>query len=336
VAAEERAAAGLGRIRGLARRWLPGGAARLPAHLERNLRTLDPATEAQLRRSLIEHYFAGSPSGYLDTEIGRRDLDAHLFHRLARHRRVIVPWLDHARPLRGARILEIGCGTGSSTVALAEQGADVTGVDIDEPALAVARDRVRLHAERATLVSCNATRVAERFAGERFDFIIYFAALEHMTHPERLESIAGTWAMLSSGGLFVVIETPNRLWYFDGHTALLPFFHWLPEDLAFEYTRFSQRTNFREIYREDTPERRQHFLRRGRGVSFHEFELAIGPAAQLEVVSSLHEFAGRRRLLPWPRRAPMARSYSRILARVGPAGVHEGFYQQDLDLILRK
>ncbi len=330
------ATAGIGRIRRLARRLLGGDAAAIPAHLERNFRPLDPAAQAQLRRSLIEHYFADSPPGYLDTEIGRKDLEAHQFHRLARNRRVIVPWLDQAFPLKGARILEIGCGTGASTVALAEQGAEVIGVDIDEPAMAAARDRARLHGERATFVSCNATEVAERFAGERFDLIIYFAALEHMTHEERLESMAGTWAMLPSGGLWVVIETPNRLWYFDGHTALLPFFHWLPEDLAFKYARFSQRTNFREIYREDGQERRQHFLRRGRGVSFHEFELAIGPAAQLEVASSLHHFEKRRRLLPSLRRASTAQSYRQLLARLGPPGVHEGFYQEDLDLILRK
>jgi methylase of polypeptide subunit release factors len=29
-----------------------------------------------------------------------------------------------------ARVLEIGCGTGSSVMALVEQGSDVTGVDV--------------------------------------------------------------------------------------------------------------------------------------------------------------------------------------------------------------
>lgn len=194
------ATTGLSRIRRLARRVLDGGAAPIPAHLERNVRPLDPATEAQVRRSLLDHYFADAPPGYLETEIGGKDLEAHPFHRLARNRRVIVPWLDQTRSLAGARILEIGCGTGASTVALAEQGAEGVGVDIDEPAMAAARDRCRLHGQRATIVSCNATKLAERFAGERFDFIIFFAALEHVTHEERLASIGSTWRMLPSGG----------------------------------------------------------------------------------------------------------------------------------------
>lgn len=41
----------------------------------------------------------------------------------------------------GARILDVGCGTGRHSVALAEAGCDVTGVDISEKMLAVAGDR---------------------------------------------------------------------------------------------------------------------------------------------------------------------------------------------------
>ena len=68
-----------------------------------------------------------------------------------------------------------------------------------------------------------------------------------MVHEERLQAIADTWTMLRPGDLWCVIETPNRLWHTDTHTALLPFYHWLPDDLAFKYARFSQRTNFREM-----------------------------------------------------------------------------------------
>ena len=34
--------------------------------------------------------------------------------------------------------------------------------------------------------------------------------------------------MLAPGGLWAVVETPNRLHYFDDHSAKLPFHHWLP------------------------------------------------------------------------------------------------------------
>jgi hypothetical protein len=65
------------------------------------------------------------------------------------------------------------------------------------------------------------------------------------------------------------------------HTSWLPFFQWLPDDLAFKYSRFSPRFNFGGMYGEETAERMLHFLRRGRGVSFHEFSLTMKPAETL-------------------------------------------------------
>src|SRR6185295_3548288 len=73
------------------------------------------------------HFFGESTEAYLASAEGREDLAAHLEGRLRLDRMKVAPWLDATRPLRGCRILEIGCGTGSSTVALAEQGAEVTG-----------------------------------------------------------------------------------------------------------------------------------------------------------------------------------------------------------------
>ena len=43
--------------------------------------------------------------------------------------------------LSSARVLDAGCGTGRVSIRLAELGYDVTGVDLDESMLAVARER---------------------------------------------------------------------------------------------------------------------------------------------------------------------------------------------------
>lgn len=59
--------------------------------------------------------------------------------RLERFRREVIPWLAGTRDLSGASILEVGCGLGASTLALAEQGAHVTAIDIDEAAVAGAK-----------------------------------------------------------------------------------------------------------------------------------------------------------------------------------------------------
>src|SRR6266850_7471643 len=103
----------------------------VPDGIKANFRTIDKPQLDLIERSIRNHYFASSPEGYLSTEWGRNDLEDHLFRRLDTDRNLIIPWLDEARPLRNASILEIGCGTGCSTVALAEQGAQVTAIDVD-------------------------------------------------------------------------------------------------------------------------------------------------------------------------------------------------------------
>jgi len=174
------------------------------------------------------------------------------------------------------------------------------------------------------------------FSGRHFDFIIFFAALEHMTHDERMIAMNCTWNMLSKGDLWCVIETPNRLWFYDGHTSLLPFYHWLPDDLAFKYSQFSSRQSFGEQYHEMSAEAMQHFLRRGRGVSFHEFELTMDRVEKLDVVSSLPVFLNKKNILRkflWSLTADSR--YESFLASIVPK-IHRGFYQGSLDLIIRK
>ncbi len=261
----------------------------------------------------------------------QRDLKAQLTGRLERDRSTIVPWLDQTCSLNGLRILEIGCGTGSSTVALAEQGATVVGIDIDESALKVARDRCDVYGVEADFHFGNAESVST-LSDDQFDCVIFFACLEHMTVSERLTSLRKVWQLLPTEGLLVVVETPNRLWFFDQHTSLLPFFNWLPDELAFRYSTLSERSNFRELYRDYTDETRMHFLRRGRGVSFHEFDLAIGPTTDLDVASSLVSFRG----LPgrW-RLTRLERRYKAVLKRIYPS-LHDGLFDPWLDIIIRK
>lgn len=309
---------------------------RTPGHIRANFRSIGRRDVALLEQSLRKNYFAGCREEYLLTDWGKGDLESHLFTRLDTDRNMVIPWLDSVRALRGASVLEVGCGTGSSTVALAEQGARVTALDVDAGSLVVARERCQVYGLDVEFAHANATDAHKLFAGRRFDYIIFYASLEHMTMEERLSAMRATWQMLPVGGLWCVIETPNRLWYYDAHTSLLPFHMWLPDELAFEYSRFSPRDNYRELYREYTEEARLHFLRRGRGVSFHEFELTMKPVGALRIKSSLavgQREGGPIGFLKW--RFSNECRYISLLRRIAPE-VHEGFLQSSLYLILEK
>ena len=183
--------------------------------------------------------------------------------------------------------------------------------------------------------AANAAELGEPLASRRFDFIIFFASLEHMTHPERLAAMTRTWQMLSSGGLWCVVETPNRLWYYDHHTAQLDFFMWLSDELAADYVRFSPRRDLRELVTQAT-DRQLALCRAGRGVSFHEFDLTLGPATELNVVSSMPLFYRQRDpalRLYW--RLSQDYPFEKFLMSCCP-GLHRGFLQPTLFLIIRK
>jgi S-adenosylmethionine-dependent methyltransferase len=291
------------------------------------------AFEATLKERLFPAA-CGDPNGPLDESA---DFENHRRRRLETDRQVFIPWLDSVRPLDGAKVLEIGCGSGSSTVALAEQGAHVVGLDVDEAALAVAHQRCAAYGVQAEFLCGNATQAPQLFARRSFDLILFFASLEHMTHRERLAALAGAWSMLAPGQCLGVVETPNRLWYLDNHTSLLPFFYWLPDDLALKYLRHSPRDALRKAYQDATEDRMLEFLRAGRGVSYHEFEMALEmTAAELPVASSLA--TQRRRLevfrrLRFPR--PLETRYHLLLREIHPQ-VHPGFLYPSLDLVLRK
>lgn len=319
---------------------------KIPPHLLRRFTELSASQTDALVASLQSNYFprriwgdvALSSEQWLASPDGQRDLDDHTRRRLHAFRTQVVPWLDSARALSGARILEIGCGTGASTVALAEQGASVTAIDIDEESLIVARDRCRLHGVEAEIKRLNGADTQQLPALAQFDFVIFFACLEHMTYAERLTAMRATWSGLKPGALWCSIETPNRLWWIDEHTSFLPFFNWLPDELAFDYSRYSPRDPLRSSYRERTEEAFTSFLRHGRGVSYHEFDLTMKDASQLDVVSSLQLWLRPDGLFGWralKRLRKRKHRYERLIASLRP-DLHRGFFQPYLDLIIRK
>jgi 2-polyprenyl-3-methyl-5-hydroxy-6-metoxy-1,4-benzoquinol methylase len=297
-----------------------------PRH-RRRFRHLNAAAFSALKDFTRAHYTNLSDEG---------DLDAALAGRLHEDRSTVVPWLDAALRLDGARILEIGCGTGESTLALAEQGALVTGVDVDPGALAVGRERVRLHGLSADFVLANAAEVGKWFAGQTFDMVIFFAALEHMTLDERLTSMADTWNLTRPGGVWSVIEAPNRLWFWDGHTSMENFYNWLPDEVASKWAHRARRAAFAEVFPKDRPLDHELLSRWGRGVSFHEFDLVMGDAKRLDVISNKRDFLVRSNPILYAHSlVSRTRRYERFLESLEPE-IDPGFFRQYLDLAIRK
>ena len=299
-----------------------------PRILKKNQINLNVAQLNIIENSIRENYHRGwrTETNYTQ-DAYLLDLNNHLTGRLERNRYLYIPWLNKTVPLNGAHILELGCGTGSSTIALAEQGAHVTGVDIDEDALKVAKDRCSVCNISATLIHGNATQVYNELKDKKFDLIVFFACIEHMLYEERIDCLRKYYDLIPQGKFLSIVETPNRLWYFDDHTSGLPFFNWLNENAAYDYSKYSTRRNFKELYSEPSVENYVHFLRRGRGFSFHELEIALDkPASNLNVVSYLN-----RPFFPYT----LNHKFHKILTRINP-DISKGFLNPFIDIIIKK
>lgn len=103
--------------------------------------------------------------------------------------------------LRGARVLDLGCGSGGFLAAMKEQGATVTGVEPDEKAREAVRSRgIAVHAGTAE-------DVPSEVMSQRFDVIATQHVLEHCVDP--LKALRNVKQMLAPGGVYLC-DVPNN------------------------------------------------------------------------------------------------------------------------------
>ena len=117
-----------------------------------------------------------------------------------------VEWIESLAPVAAQRVLDIGCGGGLLSEALAARGASVTGIDLGERGLKVAS----LHALQAGLRIEYRLVAAEQLALERpdgFDLVCCMEMLEHVPRPDSVVQAAAT--LVRPGG-WVMFSTLNR------------------------------------------------------------------------------------------------------------------------------
>jgi 2-polyprenyl-6-hydroxyphenyl methylase/3-demethylubiquinone-9 3-methyltransferase len=103
----------------------------------------------------------------------------------------------------GIRVLDIGCGAGLLSEALAKAGCDVLGLD----AAAETIEAARVHAAGQGMSLRYRTGAAEDLEGETFQVITALEVIEHVADPASF--IASLAALLEPGGL-LFISTLNR------------------------------------------------------------------------------------------------------------------------------
>ena len=117
---------------------------------------------------------------------------------------------------KGDTALDIGCGRGDLMLALAQKGADVTGIDYSQDALDIAQQAIARQTadwkHRLKVLHSNATDL--KFPDQTFDFIFMTDLVEHLYPAELQKCFAECKRVLKSDGKLIVHTAPNR-WYND-------------------------------------------------------------------------------------------------------------------------
>lgn len=115
-------------------------------------------------------------------------------------------YIDRHASLAGKKVLDVGCGGGILSEAMAQRGADVTGIDMGEAPLTIAK----LHALESGVSVKYQQIPVEQLAEEMpasFDVVTCLEMLEHVPDPASI--IQACYKLVKPGGM-VFFSTINR------------------------------------------------------------------------------------------------------------------------------
>lgn len=184
---------------------------------------------------LIERILSWRGPARLCYSILRDEDPGHLHSRLEYF---VLSYVDRA-DIDAKRLLDFGCGSGASTVALGQTfpHAHIVAVDLEEENVAIARMRTKHHGLSKVdfVVSPNSVELPDQLG--TFDFIFLTAVYEHLLPNERRALMPRIWQALRPGGVLFVYDTPHRYYFLESHTTGLPLLNYLPDRLALSLAR---------------------------------------------------------------------------------------------------
>lgn len=117
-----------------------------------------------------------------------------------------LDWIDQSIGLAGKRILDVGCGGGLLSEGMAARGAAVTGIDLSEKPLGVARLHLLESGQKVDYRKIAVEQLADEMPGA-FDAVTCLEMLEHVPNPS---SVIAACARLVKPGGQVFLSTLNR------------------------------------------------------------------------------------------------------------------------------
>ena len=117
-----------------------------------------------------------------------------------------LDWIEQHAGLAGKRVLDVGCGGGLLSEGMAMRGANVTGIDLSEKPLAVAKLHLLETGQKVDYRKISTEALADEMPGA-FDLVTCLEMLEHVPNPS---SVIAACARLVKPGGQVFFSTLNR------------------------------------------------------------------------------------------------------------------------------
>ncbi len=184
--------------------------------------------------------------------------------------------------LKGLRTIELGSGRGDLSVLLAQRGARVTLLDVNDSALSRARSRLEGLGLSADYVKGDLLAPDASWSS-KFDVSLSSGVIEHFRGAERAEAVRAHHTALRTGGLAVVAVpyawcVPYRIW-----KCYLELRSWWPYGMEIPYSRRELRKCARRVGFENAETWTMGFLQ---SIGVHWWQRVVGGGVRPEWADS--------------------------------------------------
>lgn len=92
--------------------------------------------------------------------------------------------------VKGKKVLEIGCGLGTTTINFAKFASKVTAVDLSDKSIELAKKRAEVYglSDKIDFLNCNAEELSNYLPLQEYDLIFSFGVIHHSPNPDKILS----------------------------------------------------------------------------------------------------------------------------------------------------
>ena len=138
----------------------------------------------QVNLETVKKYWNDRPCNirHSNKEIGTKEYFEDVEKRRYMVEPHIIEFADFSN-CRGKKVLEIGCGIGTDSVSFLKNGANLTGVDLSDESIKLAKKRIKVYGFEADIRYANAEKLSDYLQPTKFDMIYSFGVLHHTPNP---------------------------------------------------------------------------------------------------------------------------------------------------------